>query len=196
MSAVRKLESNEKRRFTYADYCTWGDDERWELIDGVPYAMAAPTVRHQGVSGNIYLQIGNFLQRKKCRVFYAPTDVRLNADSWDNTVVQPDLLVVCDKSKIDEKGIIGAPDMVVEVLSPSSASHDTIAKFMLYLKAKIREYWIVDPVSGNVVVNILEDGKYVATAYEKTEKAPVTVLDGCFVDLTEVFLDEDSEIMK
>ena len=191
MSAVRKLESKEKRRYTYADYCTWDDDKRWELIDGVPYAMAAPTTGHQGALSDIGIQIGHFLRGKKCRVFFAPTDVRLNTDSWDNTVVQPDLLVVCDKSKIDEKGIIGAPDMVVEVLSPSSVSHDMITKFMLYLKANVREYWIVDPVSGNIIVNILEDGKYVATAYEKTKKVSVSVLDGCVVDLAEVFIETE-----
>lgn len=191
MSAARKLESNEKRRYTYADYCTWDDDERWELIDGVPYAMAAPSTKHQGSAGYIFLQIGQFLRGKKCRVFFSPIDVRLNADTWDNTVVQPDLLIVCDKSKIDEKGIIGAPDMIIEVLSPSSASHDMITKFMLYLKSNVREYWIVDPVMGNVIVNILEDDKYVATAYEKTQKVPVSVLDGCVVDLAEVFLEDD-----
>ena len=194
MSAARKLESSEKQRYTYADYCTWEDDERWELIDGVPYAMAAPLIRHQGVLGDIYLQIALFLRRKTCKAFISPIDVRLNADTRDDTVVQPDMLVVCDKSKIDEKGIIGAPDMVVEVLSPTSASHDTIRKFMLYLKANVREYWIVDPVSGNVIVNILKDDKYVAMAYEKTDKVPVSVLDGCVVDLAEVFLEvEETE---
>ena len=191
MSAARKLESKEKRRYTYADYCTWEDDERWELIDGVPYAMAAPVIAHQSALSDIGIQIGQFLRRKKCKMFFAPTDVRLNADTRDNTVVQPDLLIVCDKSKIDEKGIIGAPDMVVEVLSPSTASHDMITKFMLYLKASVREYWIVDPVTGTVVVNILEDGKYVATAYVNTEKVPVSMLEGCVVDLAEVFLETE-----
>ena len=191
MSAARKLEPQEKRRYTYADYCTWEDDERWELIDGVPYAMAAPSIRHQGVLGDIYLQIAQFLRRKTCKVFISPVDVRLNANTRDDTVVQPDLLVVCDKSKIDEKGIIGAPDMVLEVSSPSTVSHDIITKFMLYLKANVREYWIVDPISGTIIVNILEDGKYIARAYEKTEKVPVSILEGCTVDLAEVFIETE-----
>ena len=194
MSAARKFESKEKRRYTYADYCTWDDDERWELIDGVPYAMAAPSIAHQGVSGNIYLQIGQFLRKRPCRVFYAPTDVRLYADTKDDTVVQPDLLVVCDNSKLDGKGVIGAPDMVVEVLSPSTASYDMIKKFMLYSRAKVREYWIVDPASETVVVNLLEGDNYAAKAYEKPEVVPVSVLEGCSVDLAEVFLEtEDLE---
>ena len=189
MSALRKPAPQEAARYTYADYCTWDDDERWELIDGVPYAMAAPLIPHQGVLRNIVLQIGNLLHKKTCQVFFAPTDVRLNADTKDDTVVQPDLLVVCDKSKIDNKGIIGAPDLIVEILSPSTASHDTIRKFMLYLNAGVREYWIVDPVTCSVIVNILQGGTYSARAYEKTAVVPVSVLEGCRVDLAEVFIE-------
>ena len=189
MSALRKPVQQEKKRYTYADYCSWDDDERWELIDGVPYAMAAPLIPHQRVLSRIHVQIGNFLHKKTCEVFFAPTDVRLNADTRDDTVVQPDLLVVCDKSKIDIKGIIGAPDLIMEVLSPSSASHDTIRKFMLYLNAGVREYWIVDPVTGSVIVNTLGDGTYIAKAYDKTALVPVSVLEGCSVDLAEVFLE-------
>ena len=190
MAAALKLKQHEaSRRYTYADYCGWDDDERWELIDGIPYAMAAPSISHQSVSGNIHLQIGQFLRGKTCKVFYAPTDVRLSADKKDDTVVQPDLLVVCDKSKIDEKGVIGAPDMVVEILSPSTASHDMVRKYTLYLKAKVREYWIVDPVSKTVVAHILGDGAYSGKSYGETETVPVSVLEGCTVDLAEVFLE-------
>ena len=96
MSAVRKPELWDKRHYTYADYCTWDDDGRWELIDGVPYAMAAPLFGHQSVQSSIGVQIGQFLRSKRCKILFAPTDVRLNADTKDNTVVQPDLLVVCD----------------------------------------------------------------------------------------------------
>lgn len=190
MSALRKPVMQMPTRYTYADYCTWDDEERWELIDGVPYAMAAPFVPHQEALGNIYVQMAVFLRKKKCRVFLAPMDVRLNADTRDDTVVQPDILVVCDHSKIDRRGIIGAPDMVVEILSPSSASHDTIRKFMLYLRTGVREYWIVDPDTGSVIVNILQDGTYVAKTYDKTAAVPVSVLEGCSVDMTEVFSDE------
>ena len=191
MPALRKPALQETKRYTYADYCTWDDDERWELIDGVPYAMAAPLVLHQEVLGGIYRQISNFLHRKTCRVFFAPTDVRLNADTKDNTVVQPDLLIVCDKSKIDEKGIIGAPDMIVEILSPSSVSKDMITKFMLYLNANVREYWIVDPDTGSVIVNIHQNGTYNAKAYNKSAVVPVSILEGCSVNLAEVFIDAE-----
>ena len=194
MSALKKPIQQETKRYTYADYCTWDDDKRWELIDGIPYAMAAPLIPHQRVSGSIFFQIRQFLHKKTCEVFYAPTDVRLNADTRDDIVVQPDLLVVCDKSKIDEKGIIGAPDIVMEILSPSSASHDMIRKFMIYLNANVREYWIVDPVTGSVIVNILEDGTYIAKAYDKTAVVPVSVLEGCSIDLAEVFFDTEENV--
>ena len=195
MAALRKPDLQVKKRYTYADYCAWDDDERWELIDGVPYAMAAPLVRHQGALSGFHLQIGNFLRKKSCEVFFAPIDVRLNADTKDNTVVQPDLLVVCDKSKIDEKSIIGAPDMIVEILSPSTASYDMIKKFMLYLNANVLEYWIVDPETGTVIVNILNDGTYSAKAYDKTSVVPISVLEGCSVDLSEVFDEAEEDIL-
>ena len=187
MAAALKLKPQEMRSYTYADYCEWDDDERWELIDGVAYAMAAPLVQHQDVSRNIFIQIANFLKGKKCKVYYSPIDVRLNADTKDNTIVQPDIIVVCDKSKIDLKSIIGAPEMVVEVLSPSNASYDLTKKYKLYLQVGVREYWVVDPVFKTVVTHILADGKYIGTAYDETKIVPVSVLEGCIVDLSEVF---------
>ena len=187
MSALRKPVENVSRRYTYADYSVWESDERWELIDGVPYAMAAPLIIHQRVSVKILRQLSAFLHNKTCEVFHAPTDVRLSADAEDDTVVQPDLIVVCDESKIDEKGIAGAPDLVVEILSPASASHDMIRKYMLYLKANVPEYWIVDPVTQTVIVNIMHEGKYTGMPYEKTAVVPVSVLDGLTIDLAEVF---------
>ena len=185
METAEKIDIN--KRYTYADYCTWNDDERWELIDGVPYAMAAPLISHQRISGRIYYQIHHFLRDKTCEVFHAPTDVRLNSSSLDNTVVQPDLLVVCDKTKIDQKGIIGAPDMVVEILSPSSLSYDMLKKYALYLKSNVREYWIVDPELKTVVAHTLKDGTYTGKAYGETETIPVSVLEGCVIDLAEIF---------
>ena len=194
MSALRKPTTQEAKRYTYADYSSWDDDKRWELINGVPYAMAAPLISHQRVSGRIHRQVSNFLHKKTCEVFLAPTDVRLNADTNDNTVVQPDLLVVCDKSKIGEKGIIGAPDLIMEILSPSSsASYDTVVKFMIYLYAGVREYWIVDPATGSVIVNILNDGTYIAKAYDKTAVVPVSVLEGLSIDLADVFFEAGEE---
>ena len=189
MAAAQKLKPLETQRYTYADYCTWDDSERWELIDGIPYLMAAPSRPHQGISRNFILQIAGFLRGKTCKVYHAPFDVRLNSDTFDNTVVQPDIAVFCDNSKLDEKGAVGAPDIAIEILSPTSASHDMIKKYMLYMNVGVREYWIADPATETVVVHILEDGRYKGRVYEKTETVPVTVLEGCNIDLTEVFSD-------
>ena len=185
MQPLRKKDS----RYTYADYYSWDDSERWELIEGVPYAMSpAPTWKHQLISSNIHGQIWQYLRGKNCSAFSSPIDVRLNADTDDNNVVQPDIIVVCDKSKLeDSRACIGAPDMVVEVLSPSTEKHDRLTKFKLYLNAGVREYWIVDPESKMVQVNILNSGKYTISAYGETDSIPVHVLDGCIVDLAEVF---------
>ena len=172
--------------YTYTDYCTWDDGERWELIDGVPYAMSpAPSRIHQEISGNLYGQFFNFLRNKPCKVYSAPFDVRINADAEDDTVVQPDLLVVCDHSKLDEKGGKGAPDLVIEILSPSSARHDKFLKFNCYQRAGVREYWMVDPDTKTVQVCILENGKYIASVYD--DSIPVEALPGCTIDLKDVF---------
>ncbi|MDH7555291.1 MAG: Uma2 family endonuclease, partial [Spirochaetota bacterium] len=137
-------------KFTYADYLTWTGDERWELIDGVAYDMTpAPDVNHQVIVGNTYQIISEYLEGKTCRVFLAPIDVRLpESDAADDavyTVVQPDVVVVCDPEKIEKRGIIGAPDLVVEVLSASTAYKDETEKLNLYERHGVKEYWIVNP---------------------------------------------------
>ena len=176
--------------YTYADYFKWDDGKRWELIEGKPYAMSpAPTWGHQGVQYEIARQLGNFLHGKPCKVFTAPFDVRLNADTGDDTVVQPDIVVICDRSKLIGTGCVGAPDMAVEVLSPSTAYHDTHVKFRLYHNAGVREYWIVNMNTQTVHVYILENGRYYTTSYGNTDVAPVSILEGCEIDLREVFAD-------
>jgi len=178
----------EDQRYTYADYYSWDDGERWELIDGVPYLMSpAPLRAHQRILRELSRQFANFLKGKTCELFIAPFDVRLNADTYDDTVVQPDLLVVCDRSKLDDKCCVGAPDMVMEVLSPSTGRHDKLVKFHLYQKAGVREYWIVDPDTKTVQVCVLENGKYVTNMYGDTDTVPVYTLDGCIIDLKDVF---------
>jgi len=178
----------ENERYTYADYCKWDDSERWELIDGVPYAMApAPTQQHQEISSEIHRQLANFLKGKPCKVFHAPFDVRLNADGKDDTVCQPDLLVVCDSAKLDGKCCNGAPDLVIEILSPSTARLDRMVKFQQYLRAGIPEYWIVDPETKTVQVCILQGGVYVAHMYADTDITQVAVLEGCTISLPDVF---------
>ena len=132
-------------------------------------------------------QLANFLKGKPCQIFAAPFDVRLNADTYDDTVVQPDLLVVCDPSKLDEKGCVGVPDMVIEILSPSTGRHDKLVKFQLYQKTGVREYWIIDPETKTLQVCILENGKYVTSMYGDTGAVPVHVLEGCAINLQDVF---------
>jgi len=149
----------------YGDYLTWPDDVRYELIDGVAYMMApAPDLPHQDVAGEIYFQARQALQGKSCRAFIAPVDVRLpkhsEADDKIDTVVQPDVLVVCDSNKLDRRGIRGAPDWIVEVLSPSTAGHDQIKKRQLYERHGVREYWLVHPIDRVLTVYRLQGGEY------------------------------------
>jgi len=190
----------ENRKYTYADYLSWPENERIEIIDGIPYhtyggqitegapvMQAAPARVHQEISGEVFRQLANFLKDKSCKVYAAPFAVRLNADDSDDTVLEPDITVVCDKSKLDEKGCKGAPDVVVEILSPSTGRKDRMIKFQKYQQAGVREYWIVDPDTKTVQVCILEGGRYFTSVHADTDTAPVTVLPGCTINLYEVF---------
>jgi len=190
--ALRKY--NEDKRFTYADYESWDDHDsngnpiRYELIDGIAYMMSAPTTEHQSILGELHRQFANFLKGKTCRVFLAPCDVCLSGlGDEDDTVVQPDLLVVCDESKLDKKRCNGAPDMVIEILSPSTSKRDLFIKLKKYQNAGVREYWIADPDAEAVNVHILENGRYVINSYESDETIAVTVLEGCVITLPDVF---------
>jgi len=136
--------------FTYADYCTWPDEERWELIDGEAYAMSpAPARIHQEVVVALVAQIHGALDGTACQVYVAPFDIRLpdqdEADEAIETVVQPDIAVICNPAKLDEKGCRGAPDWIIEVLSPSTAAKDQIRKRELYERHGVLEYWLVHP---------------------------------------------------
>ena len=176
------------KRYTYADYYTWNDGKRYELIDGTAYLMEpAPLFGHQRVSVKLENQIENYLKGKPGEMSHAPFDVRLNFEKGDNTVLQPDIVVFADQSKLFGTGCIGAPDMVIEILSPSTARRDRVKKFNQYLLAGVREYWIVDPDEKTVVANILENSVYVGSTYHETDEVPVFVLDGCVIKLSEVF---------
>ena len=184
--AIRKYDP--KKPYTYADYASWGDDLRCELIDGEIVVMDAPSFDHQSVLMELSRQLANFLVGKKCVVLPAPFDVCLNSlGDEDTTVVQPDIVVICDDSLLDKKRCNGAPDMVIEILSPSTASHDRIKKLNKYLEAGVREYWIVDPEFKTVNVHILENGKYILYTYESNETISVHVLKGCEILLQYVF---------
>ena len=154
-------------KYTYGDYCQWPDDKRWELIGGVPHELTTPSRLHQGVVIELAGQIGNSLRNSDshCEGYLAPFDVRLpNGDEDDDqigTVVQPDLLVVCDQVKLDEKGCRGAPDWIVEVTSPSTVLLDLGLKRDLYEKHRVQEYWIVHPSERWVMVYLFDEaGSY------------------------------------
>ena len=175
--------------YTYADVLEWDESIRAEIIDGDLYMMAPPDTSHQDISREIFVRFCNFLKGKTCRAYSAPFGVRLfpKKNLSDDTFVEPDIIVVCDKNKIDKRGCNGAPDLIIEVLSPSTARHDQMVKFRLYQKAGVREYWIVDGENRVLYVHILENGNYVTTVYDETEEVPVSVLPGCIIPLKEVF---------
>jgi Uma2 family endonuclease len=188
-------------KFTYADYLTWPDDERWEIIDGIAYpwngihAMSpGPGKHHQLVSFEIARQLGNHLKGKKCRAFTAPFDVRFaeasdHSDNYVETVVQPDLLVVCDAAKLDDKGCNGAPDIVIEITSPGTSKKDLIDKFDLYQRHGVKEYWIIHPAEQTLLVYRLdENSKYIShDRYTTDDKVPLTLLGDLVIDLADVF---------
>ncbi|ENO89398.1 Uma2 family endonuclease [Thauera linaloolentis] len=182
------LALRDTRTYTYADYLDWPDDARYELIDGVAYAMApAPLRVHQEILLEVARQTSNALDGKPCRPFIAPFDVRLprgnEVDADIDTVVQPDLVVVCDRAKLDERGCRGVPDWVVEVLSPSTAGHDLIIKRRLYERAGVREYWLVHPVDRVVTVYRLQDGAFGAPdIYELKDTLAVGILPEVVID--------------
>ena len=177
------------RHYTIDDLYTWDDDTLWELIDGIAYAMSTPLIVHQRISAKLFMQLATFLHGKSCEVFPTPTGVKLCDDADNNTFVIPDIIVVCDPDKIERKYINGAPDLVIEILSPSTQRHDTLAKFRLYQNAKVPEFWTVDPETGVTRVHILENGKYFLNAYSDEDTAPVHVLPGCTINFADVFAD-------
>ncbi len=184
----------EDMRYTFEDYLKWDEGERIELIDGEPIALASPSNIHQQILLALGAQFYNFLKGRKCKAYPAPFDVRLFERDDDrpqdvDTVVQPDITIVCDRSKLDGHGCKGAPDMVIEILSPSSQRHDRLRKFNLYQRAGVREYWIVEPETERVLVFLRDGDGHLAPheVYERTDIAKVNVLDGCFIELSEVF---------
>ena len=187
-------EPAKKMPFTYADYLADVSNDRYELLDGKIVMQAAPSSVHQEISMELSRQFANYLVGKKCRVYHAPFDVRLfekEGDSPNNvyTVFQPDISVVCDRKKIDNRGCKGAPDLVIEILSPSTAGRDWISKLNQYRKAGVREYWIVDPENQSVMVFLPDsNGSFkLHEDYNRKDVAKVNVLDGCFIELSKVF---------
>lgn len=187
----------EDARYTYGDYIEWPDDERWELIHGVAWNMSpAPGRRHQSLLGKLHYAFREPFEALPCEVYLAPFDVRIpkrddQPDEDIDTVVQPDLTVVCDPKKLDERGCRGAPDLAVEILSPHTARKDLAHKYELYESSGVREYWIVDP--GNRYITVYtrgDEGKFGAGALSQFDSTARSVIfPGLTVDLAELFKD-------
>nr|AGS53461.1 hypothetical protein [uncultured bacterium contig00027] len=187
--AIEIDNTEEKRKFTYADYLKWEGPERYQLIKGEAYMMASPSVEHQAILRELTIHFGSWLRGKPCQVFSAPLDVRLfpKKDNSDDTVVQPDLLVVCDKSKLAKNSINGAPELVVEILSPSNTHKELFLKFQYYLEAGVKEYWIINPESKHVLVHLFEDGHITSALYKENAAISVSVLPGLVINLGEIW---------
>jgi len=188
---------NESGRYIYADLITWPANERWEIIDGVAYDMTpAPNQQHQDIVIELILEFGLFLRNHPCRLYTAPFDVRLPKPTEDDmtasTVVQPDLMVVCDREKLDGKGVVGSPTLVVEITSPSTAAKDLREKRIAYERAGVPEYWIISPSDKTLQVFTLDaQGRYGAPAvYTPDDKVVVGVLPGLVIDLALVFAEQ------
>ncbi len=161
ITSLDQLDS--KKIYTYADYLLWKLKERVELFRGKIFKMSpAPARIHQDISQNLNQVFLNFFRRHSCKVYTAPFDVRLpNKDREILTVVQPDLCVICDLEKLDDKGCLGAPDLIVEILSPGNTKKEMDYKFSIYEEAGVKEYWLVHPTDKNVQIFVLENGIYI-----------------------------------
>lgn len=183
--------NNTVRRFRYADYLTWPEDERWELIDGIAYAITpGPDLAHQDVSSELLRQIANFLHGGPCKVLAAPFDVRLPETNQEDAdiinVVQPDLSIICDTAKLDKAGCRGAPDWIIEILSPSTAAKDQDIKRTLYERHGVREYWLVHPTDLTVMIYRLAHGAYTKPqAHDMQGRTPVSAIPGLEINWNE-----------
>jgi len=197
METVQKLDLDLTKRYSYSDYYTWWDDVRRELIDGYISEIPNPNRIHQQVSGALAVTILNYLKSKKIKnskVFYAPFDVRLPentnelSDNQIYNVVQPDISVICDPTKLDERGSIGVPDFIIEIVLMGNAKHDLKLKFELYQKFGVREYWTVIPHEKLVYVFLLENNKYKQKGiYSDEDQVKVNIFEDLVIDLKDVF---------
>ena len=175
-------------RYTEADYDNLPDDVRAELIDGQFYYMSAPNRIHQTILGELFTIVNTYIKTKggSCRVYPAPFAVKLFEDR--DTIVEPDISVICDRDKLTDKGCSGAPDWIIEIISPSNPGHDYIRKLNLYADAGVREYWIVDPTVKEVAVYHLENGTFRAQAYTFQDKIMVNIYDDFQIDFQKLDL--------
>jgi len=189
MSDAMRIDDDERRRYTYADYLKWEGSERYELLNGEAFMMASPSVAHQMFQAELLSDFVIWLRGKTCKAIGSPMDVRLfpMKDKSDNIIVQPDILVVCDQSKLGKGSIDGPPDLIIEIMSPSNTSSELIRKFHYYLKAGVREYWLIDLESKKVSVHVYENGHYISTNFEDNDRIPVAILPGLEISLEELW---------
>ena len=179
-----------ENRVTWSDYRSWDDENRWEIIDGQPYAMTAPRVSHQEVCGELFALLHAHFKGRSCRPFISPIDVRIT----EYDAVQPDLLVVCDESQITPTHIEGPPTLVVEVLSPSTQRHDRVRKLRLYAAAGVGEYWLIQPYPALAEVLSLENGSYlISGAYTEKDTLTSPSFPELALSLQEIFPPSDGE---
>jgi Uma2 family endonuclease len=187
------LQHSSDKKYTYADYLTWTEGERWEIIDGVPYMQSAPTWQHQAISSELMLQFGEYLRNNPCRIFSSPFDLRIpesNEEDEETTFVcQPDLLVICDKDGLKGTGYYGTPTLIIEISSPSTARKDKLLKFNKFEKAGVKEYWIIEPDGNFVSVFTLQDNKRYGRpdVYSDEDKINVNTFPDLIIDLNLVF---------
>lgn len=191
-------EPDSSLEYSYADYLKWKFEERVELIKGKIMKMTAPNRKHQDVSGNLFFTVKQFLFDKSCKVYVAPFDVRLprknkSTDEEIITVVQPDVCIICDTTKLDDKGCIGAPDLVIEILSPGNSKKEIRLKYEVYEEAGVKEYWIINPVEENVAVLLLNvSGKFEgARLYATGDIIYSNAVAGLTVNLSDIFLNNE-----
>lgn len=184
---------DKNKTYTCADYLTWPEDERWEIIEGIPYMQAAPSWQHQSISSELNRQFSNYLLNKSCRIFNAPFDLILpskneNAEDSKN-VVQPDLLVICNMKGLRGTEFYGVPDLIIEITSPSTIRKDKVLKFNRYEKVGVREYWIVEPDGKFISVFTLgENGRYGRPdIYTDEDVVKVSIFEDLEIDLNTVF---------
>jgi Uma2 family endonuclease len=183
------MSQRDMQHHTYADYLTWSATYGDEVIDGIAYVREPPSPSrlHQEIVVEICRQITTSLKGKRARAYVAPSDVRLpkgsDADDQIDTVVQPDIFIVCDLQKLDDRGVCGAPDWIAEVLSPSTASHDRVTKLAAYQRAGVPEIWLIDPSDLTVTIHRMAAGRYThPVILELKGRTPITAVPGLSID--------------
>ena len=183
----------ENKKYTYADYLTWSDEEKWEIIDGIPYMQAAPSWQHQSISVELVAQFSSYLKNKTCKVFHAPFDLiipdKTETEEETTTIVQPDIVIICDKNGLKGTGYYGVPPLIIEILSPSTARRDKLYKLNKYETVGVQEYWMIEPDLKLVSVFKMQENKKYARPEMYTEEdfIEVSIFPDLVIDLKSVF---------